>query len=144
MPRRTHFQKLESMYLSAPVNQLFEPKIKVEEGIAEISYQIKPDYFHAAFAVHGAIYFKAMDDAAFFAVNSVVDDVFVLTVSFTTYLTRPINEGIMTATGKIVHQSRRLFLAEAVVVDDKGRQIARGNGSFMRSNTPLSPEIGYK
>ncbi len=139
----THFQKLENMYLSAPFNDLFEPDITVGQGKAEITYEVKPDYFHAAFAVHGAVYFKAMDDAAFFAVNSLVEDVFVLTVSFTTYLTRPIHEGFMRATGKNVHQSRRLFLAEAVVVDDKGRQIARGNGSFMRSSTPLTAEIGY-
>ena len=128
----SHFKKLENMYLSAPFNDHFKPEINVSEGEAEITYQIKPEYFHAAFAVHGAIYFKAMDDAAFFAVNSVVDDVFVLTVSFTTYLTRPINEGHMHATGRIVHQSQRLFLAEAVVVDDRGRQIARGNGGRRR------------
>ena len=139
-----HFRKLENMYLSAPFNDHFQPKLTVKEGEAEVIYDIRPDYFHAAFAVHGAVYFKAMDDAAFFAVNSLVEDVFVLTVSFTTYLTRPINEGSMRATGKVVHHSQRLFLAEAVVVDDKGRQIARGNGSFMRSRTPLTPEIGYK
>ena len=139
----SHFKKLENMYLSAPFNDFFEPDIEVREGEADIVYEVKPQYFHAASAVHGAVYFKAMDDAAFFAVNSVVEDVFVLTVSFTTYLTRPISAGQMRATGRLVHQSRRLFLAEAVVVDGKGRQIARGNGSFMKSTTPLSPDIGY-
>ncbi len=139
-----HYRKLENMYLAAPFNDFFEPEITIGDGEAEIIYQVKPEYFHAAFAVHGAVYFKAMDDAAFFAVNSRVEDVFVLTVSFTTYLTRPISEGYMKAKGKIVHQSRRLFLAESVVVDDKGRPIARGNGSFMRSTTPLAEEIGYK
>ena len=139
-----HFRKLENMYLSAPFNDHFKPEISVDEGTAEISYEVRPDFFHAASAVHGAVYFKAMDDAAFFAVASAVEDVFVVTVSFTTYLTRPISEGYMRATGKIVHQSRRLFLAEAVVVDDKGRQIARGNGSFMKSHIPLTPEIGYQ
>lgn len=139
-----HFDKLANMYLSAPCNEYYKPKISIQEGAAEVILEVRPDYFHAAFAVHGSAYFKAMDDASFFAVNSLVDDVFVLTVSFTTYLTRPINEGSMHATAKVVHQSRRLFLAEAVVVDDKGRQIARGNGSFMRSKTPLTPEIGYK
>lgn len=140
----SHYRKLENMYLSAPFNDFFSPEIVVKKGEAEILYEVKPAYFHAASAVHGAVYFKAMDDAAFFAVNSVVEDVFVLTVSFTTYLTRPISTGYMRATGKLVHQSRRLFLAEAVIEDDKGRQIARGNGSFMRSQMPLSPEIGYQ
>ena len=37
---------------------------------------------HAAGAVHGSYYFKVLDDACYFAANSLVSDVFVLTVSF--------------------------------------------------------------
>jgi acyl-coenzyme A thioesterase PaaI-like protein len=36
-------------------------------------------HHHSIHAVHGSVYFKALDDAAFFAVNSLVEDVFVLT-----------------------------------------------------------------
>jgi uncharacterized protein (TIGR00369 family) len=90
------------------------------------------------------VYFKALDDAAFFAVNSLVDDVFILTVSFNLYLTRPISEGEMKATGRVIHRSRRLFVAESELIDAKGREIARGSGTFMRSTIPLSPELGYE
>ncbi|MEE9600347.1 MAG: PaaI family thioesterase, partial [Thermoplasmata archaeon] len=74
---------------------------------------------------------------------SLVEDVFVLTVSFTVYLTRPISSGEIRATGKVVHRSKRLFVAESELVDSKGRQIARGSGTFMRSNIALSPAVGY-
>ena len=33
---------------------------------------IKKDYFHALEAIHGSVYFKILDDAAFFAAQSVV------------------------------------------------------------------------
>ena len=33
--------------------------------------------------------------------------------------------------------------AEAELVDDRGRIVGRGSGSFMRSAIPLSPEVGY-
>ena len=86
---------------------------------------------------------RCLDDAAFFAVNSLVTDVFVLTVTYNVYLTRPVTEGVMTAAGRVVNRSKNLFIAEAEIVDDKGRSVGRGSGSFMRSTIPLSPEVGY-
>ncbi|MCM3877843.1 MAG: PaaI family thioesterase, partial [Thermoanaerobaculia bacterium] len=83
------------------------------------------------------------DDAAFFAVNSLVTDVFVLTVTYNVYLTRPVTAGVMTAKGRVVNRSRNLFIAEAELVDDQGRSVGRGSGSFMRSAIPLSPAVGY-
>lgn len=39
----------------------------------------------------------------------------------------------MTATGSVVQQSSRLFVAEAVLVDSEEREIGRGRGTFMRA-----------
>ena len=144
MPTEEHFRKLERMYLTAPTNAYYNPSIEISEELANVSIPVDPKHFHAADAVHGSVYFKALDDAAFFAVQSLVEDVFVLTVSFTLYLTRPITEGIMHSTGKVVNTSKRLYLAESVIVDSEGKQIARGNGSFMRSEIKLEVKIGYK
>lgn len=143
MTAEDHYRKLERMYASAAVNIYYVPILRVSEGRAEVIIPVRPDFFHAAGAVHGSVYFKALDDAAFFAVNSLVDDVFVLTVSFNLYLTRPISRGDITATGHVVHRSQRLFIAEAELVDADGREIARGSGTFMRSTISLSPELGY-
>jgi len=144
MGTEEHFRKLERMYLSAPVNQFYAPEIQITEGQAQVSIPVRPDFFHAANAVHGAVYFKLLDDSAFFAANSLVEDVFVLTVSYNVYFTRPISEGVMSATGKVVQSSRRLIIAESVVVDSNEREIARGSGTFMRSTIQLIEDIGYK
>src|SRR5215831_3380101 len=88
-----HLRKLEHMYLKAPINAFYSPRISVSQGEAEITIPVKPDFFHAADAVHGSVYFKLLDDAAFFAVNSLIEDYFALTASFTTYLLHPISEG---------------------------------------------------
>ncbi len=140
----THFRKLENMYLSAPTNEYYRPTIHIGAGQAEVSITVRPDFFHAARAVHGSVYFKLMDDAAFFAANSLVEDVFVLTTSFTVYLTRPVSDGTMTATGTVVNRSRRLLIAESIVTDAAGHVVARGSGTFMPSRIPLSAEIGYR
>jgi len=132
------------MYAFAPTNKYYMPTIRVEEGHAEVVITVRHDFLHAAGAVHGAVYFKALDDAAFFAVNSLVNDVFVLTVSFNIYLTRPISGGEMKATGQVVHHSQRLFIVQSKLVDSDGREIAWGSGTYMRSAIPLSPEVGYE
>jgi len=132
------------MYASAPVNEYYAPTMRVSEGRADVIIPVRPDFFHAAGAVHGSAYFKALDDAAFFAVNSLVDDAFVLTVSFNVYLTRPVSEGQLKATGRVVYRSRRFFVAESALVDSDGQEIARGSGTFLPSTIALSPEVGYQ
>jgi uncharacterized protein (TIGR00369 family) len=143
VPALAHFRRLENMYLGAPVNRLYQPTLRISEGATEVSIPVSPTFFHAAGALHGSVYFKLLDDACFFAVASLVEDVFVLTTSFTTYLTRPVTSGRLTARGRVVHAGGSLFLAEAVVTGSDDREVGRGNGAFMKSRIPLTPEIGY-
>ncbi len=139
-----HLRSLEALYATAPINRYFQPSLEIEHGKAELRMTVRPDFFHAAHAVHGSVYFKALDDAAFFAANSLVEDVFVLTASFNLYLLRPVTSGTMIATGTVVNQSRSIILAESVVVDEQGKQLARGSGSFVRSAIPLDEKVGYR
>ena len=142
--RDDHHRRLERMYLSAPANEYFRPEIRISEGVAEVQLTVRPDFFHAASAVHGSVYFKLLDDATFFAASSLVDDFFVLTASFNIYFLRPISSGVMTATGTIVSRSKRLLIGEGVLVDGDGQPIARGSGTFMPSRTALDARLGYR
>jgi uncharacterized protein (TIGR00369 family) len=142
--RRAHFEKLERMYVNGPNNRYYQPGIHISEGEAEIVIPVQEQFYHAAHAVHGSVYFKALDDAAFFAVNSLVENVFVLTVSFSLDFLRPVSKGEMIAHGRYVGESGRRFLAEAVLVDSQGNEIGRGSGAFVKSRIPLTEKIGYK
>jgi uncharacterized protein (TIGR00369 family) len=138
-----HFRRLERMYLSAPFNEIFKPELTVSKGEAEVSFDAGPHLHHAGDAVHGSNYFKALDDAAFFAVNSLVDDVFVLTVTFNVQLLRPISEGRMIARGKVVNAGRTVWVADSTLCDERSRVLGRGTGTFMRSNIALSDITTY-
>lgn len=138
-----HYRKLENMMHSAPIVRLTGARVCIEEGRAEILLPVKEDLYHAAGALHGAMYFLALDNAAFFAVNSLVEDVFVLTASFTLYLERPVAGGRIRAVGNVVSQSKSQYIAESVMYDDENREVARGSGVFMKSKIPLTPAIGY-
>lgn len=141
-----HYRKLERMYLNANFNkEIYQStKIKIEEETAEIQLTIEPKYFHALGAIHGSVYFKLLDDAAFFAVNSIVEDVFVLTTNFNINLVRPVNTGIITAKGKVKFKSRHLFIAESSLINEEGKEIAFGTGHFAKSKVALTEDIGYK
>jgi uncharacterized protein (TIGR00369 family) len=138
-----HFRRLERMYLGAPNNDYYRPEVTIGEGEAEIRIDVDPRFFHALQAVHGSVYFKAMDDAAFFAANSVVKDVFVLTTSFNIHLLRPISEGTLIAKGTLVSATRSLLIADAELKDERGRLIGRGTGTFMKSRMLLADVEGY-
>lgn len=139
-----HFRALERLYASAPINQLFSSQLSVPEaGVARIAFTVDPSHFHAAGAVHGTLYFKMLDDAAFYAVNSLVSDRFVLTTAFNLLFTRPLHPGPVIAEGRWLSGKRRVFIAEARLIDGDGEEVGRGTGTFMRSTIPLASLPGY-
>jgi uncharacterized protein (TIGR00369 family) len=138
-----HYRKLERLYANAPVTRWFGSSVEIADGRADIRIPVKPEFLHAAHAVHGSIYFRALDDAAFFAVNSRVADVFVLTVSFTVHFTRPATAGMLHAAGVVLSESGRLFTAESKLFDDSGQLLGHGSGVFTRSAIKLDRSVGY-
>src|SRR5690606_5880459 len=77
-----HYRALESLYRAAPINGLFPSRLEiVEAGVSRIRYTMDADVHHAAGAAHGSSYFKMLDDAAFYAANSLVSDRFLLTTA---------------------------------------------------------------
>ena len=141
---RDHFRALEQMYLQAPINEFYRPTIEVEHEAATIQIEVDPKYFHPAGAIHGSVTFKMLDDAAFFAASSLVEDVFVLTTSFTTYLTRPVSEGHLRLVGRVVNQNHSQIIAEAVAYDAEDREVGRGSGVFVRSKVELASISDYR
>ena len=140
-----HFQTLISMYDAAPINRYFRPRLTIpEEGRAELELPIRDEFHHAAQAIHGSVYFKALDDATFFAVQSVVTDFFIVTSSFNLYFLRPVSDGHLVAHGRVVSRSKRLYVADGVLLDSRGKEVARGSGTFMPSSIRLGPELGYR
>ncbi len=139
-----HLRGLERLYARAPVNQMFNSTLALpQRGRAEIRFEVTPAVFHAAGAAHGTIYFKMLDDAAFYAANSMVEDQFVLTTQFNLFLTSPVKAGPLLAVGQWVSGQRRVLIAESRLLDPDGEEVARGQGTFMRSRIQLKDLPGY-
>ena len=140
-----HYRALEALYASAPVNGLFDSRLEIlGEGQARIRFTVDERLHHAAGAAHGTVYFKMLDDVAFYAANSMVSDRFLLTTGFTLHFTKPIRSGEVTAEGRWISGKRRVFIAESHLIDAEGDEIGRGTGTFMRSHIALSGLAGYR
>lgn len=140
-----HYRALEALYASAPINALFDSSLTIlDAGEACIDFTVDERVYHAAGAAHGTIYFKMLDDAAFYAANSLVSDRFLLTTGFNLHFTKPVVSGPVRAEGRWISGRRRVFVAEARLVDGTGEEIGRGTGTFMRSRIPLSSLPGYR
>ena len=142
---QAHFRALESLYQSAPVNRHYQSDMHiVAAGQCNISFEVGEEHYHAAGAVHGSAYFKMLDDAAFYAANSLVTDRFLLTTAFNLFFTRPLVAGPVVAEGRWISGRKRVYVAEARLVDASGEEVARGAGTFMRSAIPLGTLDGYR
>jgi uncharacterized protein (TIGR00369 family) len=139
-----HFRALERLYASAPINTVFKSALEITgEGRSRIVFTVDEASYHAAGAAHGTIYFKMLDDAAFYAANTLATDRFLLTTSFNLHFTKPVRSGEVVAEGRWISGRKRVFVAEARLVDAEGDEIGRGTGTFMRSRIPLSSLAGY-
>ena len=141
--RQTHHAALERLYAVAPINRLFPSRLSVTgEGRARIDFELGVEHFHAGGAVHGTAYFKMLDDAAFYAANSLVADRFLLTTAFNLFFTRPMSAGPVVAHGRWLSGRRRILVAEGRL-EQHGEEVGRGTGTFMISRIPLADLPGY-
>lgn len=143
MSNEEHYRKLEEMFHQAPINEFYEPHMTISEGNAQVEMKVQEKFHHAAHALHGAVYFKMLDDAAYFAANSVVTDYFLVTTQFNLYFLRPVKSGNLIAKGELTFYSPKMVLADARIFNEKGDEVAYGSGTFIQSNIRLSDKIGY-
>ena len=139
-----HYRKLERMYQDSPTNVYFGTKLRIEKDRAEVSLMVRPDFHHAAGAMHGSTYFKALDDATFFAANSRVTDVLVLTARFEIEFLRPVASGEIRAVGELCSDDGHRIVVKGSLFDEKGRLAATGQGVFARSRIALESVDLYR
>ena len=131
------------MYHSAPINQSVPSRLVVQQGEAEVRMKVGPQYWHSAHAMHGSLYFKGLDDAAFFAANSVVTDSFVLTARFEIELLAKVTCEDLRALGFLERREGKKVWARSELYDDEGQLVARGSGLFIVGGIPLASAEGY-
>ncbi len=141
---QSHCENLERMYLAAACRAHGDAGIHVSEGEAEIVLPVGERDHATGGAVHRAVYFGAMEDAAALAANSMINSVLLRNSSFDVSFSEANATGELIARGRFVGLSKDEYLAEAALFDPEGNEIARGSGVYVGSGTPLTPDIGYE
>ena len=135
--QQAYYDQIAASYLNAPINQIFKPTMTITKGTAVTQMTVQPEFSHAAGYLHGAAIFKLLDDSAWAAAQSVEMDFMVVTVSFTTYFLRPVNQGELTASASIVSKTKSNIVVSGTIEDENNKCIAHGTGSFSISNFPV-------
>jgi len=132
-----HYRKLEQMYATAPVNDVIPCTVAIEHGRATVTVTTGPHLWHAAGSLHGSMYFKGLDDAAFFAAQSAVLETFVLTAHFQLDLLGRVTGSELRAEGTLLNIEGRTLTAKAELFDETGTLVASGEGVFVKSGVRL-------
>ena len=145
MSKNEHFDRLIRLFQSAPINKgIFKnSSIDLAEGKAEYLFKVEQSFFHGANALHGAIYFKLLDDAAYFAAATLVTDQFLVTKSYQVQFVRPVHLERLIAKGSVIEMNDLEIIAGSEIFNEQGKLVAKGEGVFVRSKKFLSELEGY-
>jgi len=134
-----YFEFLIDLYQSARINNAFfkGSGMELSPGKCKIRLEVRPEHHHGMDAIHGAVYFKLLDDAAYFAAQTVEKTFYIVTTGFNIHLLRPVSEGLLLAEGSVRLASPHLLMADAVLYNAQGKEVAYGTGHFAMSKLKL-------
>ena len=132
-----HYTGLMAMYKNAPVNEVIGlPKMQITEGQCTMDLSYPASFFHAAGSLHGAFYFRLLDDCAYFAAASLETSLFLYTTSFETKLLRPVGTELLHCEAKAKRLSDGVIEATAELFSE-GKLAALGKGRFRAGKKKL-------
>lgn len=140
-----HFRKLKHMFAVAPINQelIKGARLEVSSERSVLVLKMRDEYYHAAMSLHGAIYFKLLDDSAYFAAASAEPTYFLYTKSYQINFRRPVTGGVLTATGRLLKKSGKEWIATSEIRNEQNHLVAAGEGVFVKSKLLLTDQEGY-
>jgi uncharacterized protein (TIGR00369 family) len=128
----TQYQSVIEAWLAgrldpAPVATLVGFRLTAfEDGAARVEMEAGPRHHNPMGIVHGGIFCDLADAAMGVAVAATLEEGerFATLNLSATYL-RPVREGRLIATGRIIHRGRSVIHSEAEIVDEEGKPVAR-------------------
>ncbi len=105
---------------------------------AVIRIEMRDDLRQPSGVLHGGVTATLIDTAMAFAVRTRLDkSEATATIDLTVHYLRPVTEGAITCTAKVVRAGKRIFTVSAEVHNDQSKLIATGLSTYTRvSETP--------
>jgi uncharacterized protein (TIGR00369 family) len=124
---------VEERFASSAFNEWFGSKlIGFGDGEIKIGLDLEPHHLNPGGIIHGGVIAAMIDMAIGLALRTRLSTEFAhVTTGLQINYLRPCRSGSVIATGTAIHQGRRTGYGEATLMDDRGRMLARGSGSFL-------------
>ena len=107
------------------------------------TWPVESGHFHGGNALHGAAYFKLLDDAAYFAAASIHTTSFLVTGMYSIKFIKPVYSGVITAKGVLAEPSGKYFKSSSRLFNESGELLAEGSGIFIPTTTLWSSLKAY-
>tara|TARA_X000000368_G_C22864944_1_gene638258 strand:+ start:36 stop:464 length:429 start_codon:yes stop_codon:yes gene_type:complete len=140
----SHYQKLQNLFLNSRINKTLDAQIKIGEGISEISFSKKEFMHNEVKEIHSAYCHMALDSSAYFAANSLIEDVSTMVKSFEIIHVRPSKSKKFIAKGKFLEKSMGNYIISSELFDDDENLICKAKGVFRRSKNSLKEINNYE
>lgn len=114
-------------YKSSPVfDMLGISLVKIEPGFSLLEMTVRKEHTHNGGIVQGGIITVLADSAIAYAVRSALrEDAGQTSIDLKINFIRPVSAGKITAEGWLVHLGRRTAVGESIVLDERGKTIAK-------------------
>lgn len=116
-----------------PVGELVGFEVtRIDEGRAEVRFEAGARHHNPMGTVHGGILCDVADAAMGLAYASTLDrDETFTTLELKVNFLRPVRDGVLRATGRVVNGGRSVGLVACEVVDERGRLVAHATSTCM-------------
>lgn len=127
-------EKAQRVFREVPYIRLLGMEIvELKSGAAVLRLKVRDELRQPQGLLHGGATASVIDTATAFAVSSVLSEgEKASTVDLTVHYLRPVSEGAITCTAKIVRGGRRLLTVSADVVNVEGKLIATALSTYSK------------
>ncbi len=126
-------EKIIELVSSSPWYRLIGMKPKLEDGKVIVELSLDRDkHLQALGLVHGGVIASVLDSAIGLNVNRELAKFkkTAVTAQLNIHYLRPVREGKITGTGKILHMGSRVAVGYGEVRNEKGELVATGTATF--------------
>lgn len=138
-------KRVEQALEAVPFAKLLGLKLKsIEPGKATISLEIRDEFKQNAGVVHGGVVASLIDSATAFAILPLLkDDERTTTIDLTISYLRPLVDGEISATARVVREGGRIVVLSAELHDETGNLAATALSTYIKLKT-VSVDSGQR
>jgi uncharacterized protein (TIGR00369 family) len=128
-----HIKKVLNLVNKGPYFRLLSMEIRdIGRGFATVEMDIENKHLNPFGGVHGGVYSSLIDTATYWAVYcDIEEDAGLISLDIKVDNLAPAKEGHLVVEGKRIKAGRSICIAEAIIIDGKGKYLAHGTSKQM-------------